>query len=476
MAGHMATGYSQVDLCKATDPFCRLLACLEELKKMQRRRKGGLPAPPPEPFTKLTQWLGENGVDVASFPVAIAADIGQEGSGLVARRDLTEGELLVSIPERLLLSLQSADENGVGELKAKVLDAIPSVKLALHLWMELQKPKSFWKPYIDSLPRTLSLPIFWTVEELQSLRGTIVQGDALKSVVTTAMQYIHVFQEFQRLERKRDILAFSYEEWAWCVGIVMSRQNKVPLGGSGRPQPTLIPFWDLFNHSKGEITTFWNTEHRTLDSLSMESVKEGEQAYMHYGYRHNGLLLLYQGFVYDDNIHDCITVPYSILSDEDKLKPAKAAFLMKHETHNMKVTFKKGEEIAKSRAMLASRISVATMEEVKALNAMEEPMGKEVSLDNEVKAVQLLTAALDYVVGLRETVRNAGPKVEEEKEITPNAALGHKLYALEEAILTEARRQLDASRTSLKRRAKNRKKKQSKRQKAVMQTVVDDVD
>ena len=149
---------------------------------------------------------------------------------------------------------------------------------------------------------------------------------------------------------------------------------------------------------------------------------------------------------------------------------------MKHETHNMKVTFKKGEEVLQSKAMLAARTSAATMEEVKALNAMEAPVGKEVSLDNEAKAVQLLCAALDYMIGLRATVRPEGVGSDEAEALSLHSRMGNELYALEEAIVVEAKRQLDDARAKLKRRVKNRKKKVSKKQKAIMHAIVDDVD
>ena len=148
---------------------------------------------------------------------------------------------------------------------------------------------------------------------------------------------------------------------------------------------------------------------------------------------------------------------------------------MKHETHNMKVTFKKGEEVMKSRAMLAARTSAATMEEVKALNAMEEPIGKEVSLENEVKAVQLLAAALQYVIGLRATVRPEGTAEVSEGD-SLHIRLGNKLFALEEDIIVEAKRQLDETRAKLKKRVKNKKKKAREKQKAMISAMVEEVD
>ena len=44
---------------------------------------------------------------------------------------------------------------------------------------------------------------------------------------------------------------FTYEEYRWAVGIVMSRQNYVPVNGT--PQICLIPLWDMLNHDEGVV-------------------------------------------------------------------------------------------------------------------------------------------------------------------------------------------------------------------------------
>jgi hypothetical protein len=43
---------------------------------------------------------------------------------------------------------------------------------------------------------------------------------------------------------------------SWAVATVMSRQNKIPVGGTNEVPVfslALIPIWDLFNHRRGKV-------------------------------------------------------------------------------------------------------------------------------------------------------------------------------------------------------------------------------
>ena len=53
----------------------------------------------------------------------------------------------------------------------------PSHAQALFLlYCRLQGEQSYWRPYIDVLPRTINTPLFWRDDELEQLRGTTLYG------------------------------------------------------------------------------------------------------------------------------------------------------------------------------------------------------------------------------------------------------------------------------------------------------------
>jgi hypothetical protein len=69
---------------------------------------------------------------------------------------------------------------------------MPAVKISLFLCLERQKKTSFWKPYIETLPSQLNLPMFWSREEILSLRGSVTYGLAIQQLIGVLMQYIRL--------------------------------------------------------------------------------------------------------------------------------------------------------------------------------------------------------------------------------------------------------------------------------------------
>lgn len=102
-------------------------------------------------------WLTQEGAlnpdksPVTVLPVA-------EGLGLVATKNIFNGDELFSIPESLNLSYNAAKSSEIG----KYLEGLkPWVALAIFLLHEKAKVSSKWRPYIDILPEILDLPVFW---------------------------------------------------------------------------------------------------------------------------------------------------------------------------------------------------------------------------------------------------------------------------------------------------------------------------
>src|SRR5262249_33101076 len=92
---------------------------------------------------------------------------------------------------------------------------------------------------------------------------------------------------------------FSYRGFRWAIGIVFTRQNRLPRAGAlapGAPPPlssaglhtiALIPGWDFCNYRDGRIASFYNPPADALDSFAMADVKKGQQIFIYYGNRPN---------------------------------------------------------------------------------------------------------------------------------------------------------------------------------------------
>ena len=124
-------------------------------------------------------WLVEN--DVQTFAEPFYAPSG--GFGLRANESLEFGDIVVSVPRKLLLGLESA----MGSLIGPVLKH-PKVKAALMQTEEnklygplvlnllhqrwLGRKSTFW-PWLQTVPRTPPTPLFWSDEQLGMLNGSL---------------------------------------------------------------------------------------------------------------------------------------------------------------------------------------------------------------------------------------------------------------------------------------------------------------
>lgn len=59
----------------------------------------------------------------------------------------------------------------------------------------------------------------------------------------------------------------------------------------------LVPFWDMANHTEGEITTCYNPINRNVESRAISDLAVGDQILIHYSDRPNFDFLNHNGYV-----------------------------------------------------------------------------------------------------------------------------------------------------------------------------------
>ena len=89
---------------------------------------------------------------------------------------------------------------------------------------------------------------------------------------------------------------------------------------------TLIPFWDMANHDNGEMSTDFNDDSDSTVCMAQKDFEPGQQFTIFYGVRANIDLLVHNGFVFEANNEDCLTLKLG-LSKNDSLALQKLAFL-----------------------------------------------------------------------------------------------------------------------------------------------------
>ena len=141
--------------------------------------------------TNLVRWLEEEG-DVylseestwgeAPHPMAISTDTKDEitnessGRGLLARRDINDGDNLLKIPMKLCLTKDSARKALGKNILSRDINEYLAIALQLIHEKYVLGDKSFYKPYIDILPEVDEVnPTFaWSDEDLEFLNGSPV--------------------------------------------------------------------------------------------------------------------------------------------------------------------------------------------------------------------------------------------------------------------------------------------------------------
>eukprot|EP00003_Mantamonas_plastica_P011981 TRINITY_DN2196_c0_g1_i14.p2 TRINITY_DN2196_c0_g1~~TRINITY_DN2196_c0_g1_i14.p2 ORF type:complete len:322 (-),score=108.52 TRINITY_DN2196_c0_g1_i14:621-1586(-) len=134
----------------------------------------------------------------------------------------------------------------------------------------------------------------------------------------------------QRIESKFHLFTFplSWDLFRWAISVVITRQNAIPSKDGSSNELALIPLWDMCNHSFGSFTTQFDLETQSLQCFAQSDFAIGDQVYMHYGDRNNTELMIYSGFVVENNPFDAIQVDLPSLSVSDPLFSQKLTWLL----------------------------------------------------------------------------------------------------------------------------------------------------
>jgi len=298
---------------------------------------------------KLLEWLEEQG-DVylsdqstwglAPHPMAVSTETIDEttnestGRGLLARRNINEGDELLTIPMELCMTLKVA-RKALGE--DVITDGMNEyLAIATHMIYERYqlKENSEMSAYFGVLPEVDEVnPTFtWSDEDLSFLGGSPVVAATQSMQAKLRREYDDLIPSLlERFPNRFSKEAFTYENWIWAFTMLFSRAIRLRNLGNGEAL-AMVPYADLINHSpfsgayvdarqKGSWLFKEGTEEVIL--YADRSYRKMEQVYISYGPKSNGDLLLLYGFALERNPYNSVDVTVSIA-------PRTAAFVERY--------------------------------------------------------------------------------------------------------------------------------------------------
>lgn len=264
---------------------------------------------------KLIRWLMQHGFDKRSCHVKVHT-FNETGRGLMALKTFKPGDILLSVPESLLITTSTV----LSSYLAPVIRSFPRSRLSpveaicSFLICELHRgQQSPWFDYIDVLPQSYSLPVYWDEEECLHLPNSVyAKAKEQQNLLLTSFHKLMNF--FSHVESELPYLhgAFDYEKfrWAWssvntrCV--YMERPSQPEFNGEP-DRCALVPFLDFFNHSpNAQMKAMFDAKDRTYKIQTMSQVSKYSEAFINYGPHDNAKLILEYGFSVPCNPHDCV--------------------------------------------------------------------------------------------------------------------------------------------------------------------------
>jgi len=263
------------------------------------------------------EWINKFGVDTTAFRAEMCGD---QGVGLVAERDIRQGEKLIHVPRHLMITadiaLRNADMAHLFQTDV-LLRRIESLALSMCVLRErLLGSWSKFAPYLDIIPQEFSTPLWFSPDEVVTLKGSPVLDKVTSRIRGHARQYCHLYNVIKSgAVPSIPPTQFTFELFRWAVSVVMTRQNMIPTSTGGESL-ALIPLWDMINHSQGEYTTQYDLARDQVEFFAMTNTPRDKQILMFYGPRPNSELLLHAGFVHRGNLHDSVEVKVEVDTQE----------------------------------------------------------------------------------------------------------------------------------------------------------------
>lgn len=270
-------------------------------------------------LSRFYEWLKANGALFDKVDIYIDLDSGMRG--MYALEDVKFNENLIYIPEKLVINSERVESNIVSKKIRKYYNQIADFEtliLALFVIEQYYNPDSFWKPFIDILPKDLSnFPLFFSEEEIN-----LMQGHRLHKQILKTKERIRKYYDEIICPEAKDLFSVDYcsvvkfDFFMWALLNVKSRAfefNRKRLEVAG-----ICPLSDLLNHSYKYPSLLWRFSASLKGFVVYGNIQSdsNRELYTSYGHISNEWLLMNYGFTLEENPHNDVWLRITLPPDD----------------------------------------------------------------------------------------------------------------------------------------------------------------
>ncbi|XP_062113846.1 ribosomal lysine N-methyltransferase 3-like [Humulus lupulus] len=302
------------------------------------------------------RWMKSQGIDCSD--ALQICDCPIQGISVTALRDISEGDVVATIPKLACLTVQTTGARDL--IEASYLDGNLALSVAIMYERSLGQ-RSPWAPYLNVLPYQECLPFVWTPQEVKTLLcGTELRKTVKEEQVLMCVDWeVDILPLLESESCQLDPSFFGLQDYFAAKSLVHSRSFMIDddFHGAG-----MVPLVDLFNHKtaaedvhftsvtfdsesdseaddgqmNGHSYTYayndkkyeleptpisptddfpsdWGDEPVPMEMIMVKDVKAGSEVYNTYGPLGNAALLQMYGFTEPDNPYDTVNIDMEIV-------------------------------------------------------------------------------------------------------------------------------------------------------------------
>jgi hypothetical protein len=239
-------------------------------------------------WKNFVRWFRENG-GIISSKLTLKERNGR--IGVYFKERMRRGETLVSFPRTLRLDEKAALKSKVGhvfrELKDK--EVYPDLRVLLYVVYERKDLESFWKPYMNILPKKFANIMALTDAELRKL----LRRPGCENTHNLGVQMRRTFNKFYNQYKQLvepnypGVLQFTRDDLLWGFNVLVT--NGWGTGADGTGDKILVPFSDIPAHRRESAQ---KASNRGFISAAKE-YQAGEELTFDYGLLNDAILAFY---------------------------------------------------------------------------------------------------------------------------------------------------------------------------------------